>query len=159
MLNKGENMTEISNGSISTGIMFVALIILGVIAQNPDYLNTILGGSIALKFGAFLAAIIVAFYNYYYPRMQKLVETGEPIKLDNGKISTFLATTATIVLGVCVASPDLLSNVLTELGFAQYIPFIGAVVLAVYNYKYPRNEKIADFDSQYIMEEPEIPYN
>lgn len=150
-------MEDINNGNLSTWILTLALVILGVFAQNPSFLNTVLGDSGLLKFSAFIVAALLAFYNYYYPRLQKLVETGEEIKWDNGKISTFLATTATLVIGVYVTNPDLLNNVLMELGYAQYIPIIGAIIIAAYNFKFPRNEQSQLTESQDIAGEPVSP--
>jgi uncharacterized membrane-anchored protein len=58
--------------------------------------------------------------------------------IDQGKLSTLLITIGLIVLGVFVADPTLLPRVIPE-QFQIYVPIIGAILLAVYNYIKPRN--------------------
>jgi hypothetical protein len=58
--------------------------------------------------------------------------------MDNGKISTVIITIAVIVLGVFVANPSLLQNMVGQDIYAQYGALIIAVLIAIYNYAKPR---------------------
>lgn len=98
-----------------------------------------MGQSLYLRYGAVLLAIILAFYNYYYPRLKKMVDTGEGPAIDNGKISTFLATAAMLLMGVFVADPTLLKQVLGDAAYASYGPLIATLIIALYNQLFPRN--------------------
>ncbi len=129
-----------TNGKISTILVTIALLALGFFAVNPELLQTIFGqAAIALPIGG----ILLAFYNYYWPRYQKMVETGEQVTLDWGKVSTFLATGLTIIGTFFAADPALLQNtVLYFMGgelFAKYGLPVLYIVTAILNYQFPRN--------------------
>ena len=129
----------VSNGKLSTWLLSIGLIVFGLLATNPDYLQSLLGQSIYLRYGAVILAILLAFYNYYYPRLKKMVDTGEEPTIDNGKISTFLATAVMLFIGVFVADPALLKQLIGNVAYASYGPFILAIIIAIYNQQFPRN--------------------
>jgi hypothetical protein len=61
--------------------------------------------------------------------------------MDNGNISTVLISIAVIILGVFVADPSLINGILEQYGLLTYTPIVVAILLAVYNYAYPRVNK------------------
>lgn len=64
---------------------------------------------------------------------------GDEKKMDQGNISTILITLGVIILGVFVADPTLLQNLLGPEMYARYGVLISAILLAVYNYCKPRS--------------------
>jgi hypothetical protein len=133
----GENM--VNNGKVSTWVLSIGLVVFGLLATNPQYLQSLMGGSMYLRYGAALLAVILAFYNYYYPRLKKMVDTGEEPSIDNGKISTFLVTAVMLFMGVFIADPTLLERLLGGVAYASYGPLILALIVVLYNQQYPRN--------------------
>ena len=129
----------VDNGKLSTWLLTIGLVVFGLLATDPGYLQALMGASLYLRYGAVILAILLAFYNYYYPRLKKMVDTGEVPLIDNGKISTFLATAAMLLMGVFVADPTLLKQVLGEVAYANYGPLILTLVIALYNQLFPRN--------------------
>lgn len=150
-------MEDISNGKLSTILLSAALVIFGLIATDPQYLQALLGDSLFLRWGGFILAVLLAFYNYYFPRLKKVVETGEEIKWDNGKLSTFAATAAMLFIGVFVADPTLLKQLLGDAAYAKFGALILAALVMVYNGKYPRNEQSQLTGSQDVSAEPAPP--
>jgi uncharacterized membrane protein YfcA len=63
----------VDNGSISTALITLIVIILGVFVADPALVGTILPPDLA-KYSAVILAVLVAIYNYLYPRVQ----TSEP---------------------------------------------------------------------------------
>ncbi len=129
----------VNNGKISTWLLTIGLIVFGLLATDPSYLQALMGHSLYLRYGAVLLAIILAFYNYYYPRLKKMADTGEEPVIDNGKISTFLATAAMLLMGVFVADPTLLKQVIGDAAYANYGPLIVTLIIVIYNQLFPRN--------------------
>ena len=129
----------IDNGKLNTWLLTIGLVIFGLLATNPGYLQALMGSSLYLRYCAVLLAILVAFYNYYYPRLKKMADTGEIPPIDNGKISTFLATAVMLLMGVFVADPTLLKQVLGAVAYANYGPLVITLIIALYNQLFPRN--------------------
>ena len=59
------------------------------------------------------------------------------MNIDKGKLSTYLATIAVIVLGVFIAQPQLLQNLMGN-AYTQYGAVIIALAVALFNYLNPR---------------------
>ena len=146
----------VNNGKLSTWILSIGLIVFGLLATNPDYLQALMGQSLYLRYGAVILAIIIAFYNYYYPRLKKIVDTGEEPTIDNGKISTFLATAMMLFIGVFIADPTLLKQLMGNVAYASYGPLILALIVAIYNQQFPRNAQ-SQAPAQDVTPEPEAP--
>lgn len=141
----------VDNGKLSTWLLTIGLVVFGLLATNPGYLQALMGSSLYLRYGAVLLAILLAFYNYYYPRLKKMEDTGEVPPIDNGKISTFLTTAAMLLMGVFVADPTLLKQVLGGVAYANYGPLVVTLVIALYNQLFPRNAQ-----SQVITKETSL---
>ena len=129
----------VDNGKLSTWLLTIGLVVFGLLATNPGYLQALMGSSLYLRYGAVILAILLAFYNYYYPQLKKMADTGEVPSIDNGKISTFLATAVMLLMGVFVADPTLLKQLLGEVAYANYGPLVLTLVVALYNQLFPRN--------------------
>lgn len=142
-----------NNGKISNNLLIIALILLsvmGMIASNTDLLKGIMGVSY-LRYGAFVGLLLLAFYNYYFPRLKKIVESGEDVTIDNGKISTFLATLITIVSGVIIADPAAFQAVIgNQYGGVAYSA--ATLAIAWYNGTHPRNSQYQVEDTENIQE-------
>lgn len=142
-----------NNGKISDNLLIIALILLsvmGMIASNTDLLKGIMGVSY-LRYGAFVGLLLLAFYNYYFPRLKKIVESGEDVTIDNGKISTFLATLITIVSSVIIADPTAFQAVIgNQYGGVAYS--VATIAIAWYNKAYPRNAQYQVEDTENIQE-------
>ena len=147
----------VSNGKMSTWLLSLGLIVFGLLATDPQYLQAIVGQSIFLRYGVVILAILLAFYNYYYPRMKKIVDTGEEPTIDNGKISTFLATAVMLFIGVFVADPTLLQQLIGGTPYASYIPLILALITAIYNQQFPRNAQSQPTPTPEPSPEPDAP--
>lgn len=133
----GEN--TVNNGKLSTWLLTIGLVVFGLLATDPSYLQALMGQSLYLRYGAIILAVILAFYNYYYPRLKKMIDTGGKPTIDNGKISTFLATAVMILMGVFVADPALLKQLIGDVAYASYGPLIVTLIIALYNQLFPRN--------------------
>lgn len=128
-----------NNGKISNTLLTVILIILaavGFIASNTEILKGLMG-PYYLRFGIFIGLLALAFYNYYFPRLKKVVESGEDVTIDNGKISTFLATLITIISGVVMLDPTAFQSIFGSYGGIAYT--LVTLATAWYNGAYPRN--------------------
>ncbi len=148
----------INNGKLSTWLLTIGLIVFGLLATDPIYLQALMGQSLYLRYGAVLLAILLAFYNYYYPRLKKMVETGEEPTIDNGKISTFLATAVMLIMGVFAADPTLLKQVVGDVAYANYGPLIITLIVAIYNQLFPRNaQSQAPAPSSKPETQPKVP--
>lgn len=62
--------------------------------------------------------------------------------MDNGKISTIIATLALIILGAFISNPQILSGMMGAELYAQYGALLLAILVAIYNYAYPRNKPV-----------------
>jgi len=142
-----------NNGKISNNLLTIVLILLaviGMIASSTDLLKGIMGVSY-LRYGTFVGLLLLAFYNYYFPRLKKIVESGEDVTIDNGKISTFLVTLITIVSGVITADPTAFQAVIgSQYGGVAY-SFV-TLAIAWYNGAYPRNAQYQVEDTENIQE-------
>lgn len=129
-----------NNGKLSTQLLTIVLIvvaIMGLVASNTDLLQGILGNAY-IKYGAFIGFVLLAFYNYYFPRLKKMVAGGEEVEIDNGKISTFHATAFMLFASVIIANPVAFNSIVGD-QLGGTILSILTIVVAIYNNAYPRN--------------------
>ena len=145
-------MATINLGKITSYLLLLVLVIFGFLAVNPAVLQSIIGDNLYFRYGAFIIALLVTFGNYYYPRLKVMVLGGEPITIDHGKLSTFLATALGLFASVGILYPDAIVSLLGSMGLSSYATTIVYVLGAFYNYQFPRNAQY-----QLPAETPETP--
>jgi len=61
------------------------------------------------------------------------------MKIDNGKVSTYLIGLVIVIQGFLITDPDLLKDLFMEYGIIKYLPLVLAILTYTYDYMNPRN--------------------
>lgn len=122
---------------IATLFLFGVVVVIGTLAQNPEYLQWFLCLPVYVKFGVLITAIFIAIYDFAYPRVKDALDTGLGLQFNMGSISTYLMTFTIIILTVIVDQPNLLQPILRE-NYGLFTLMGLPVLIAILNLIKPR---------------------
>ncbi len=134
-------MMELSKGLISTYlvsiVLFAGVLVLGFIIENPDVAGQIVGLPLWLKISVIVLPILVALYDYAYPRLRDKILAGEDIQFTQGGLTTFLMIVAVTFVYTIAMTPSVLTPFVGNSAEAL-IPVIGGMALIIWNFLKPR---------------------
>ena len=118
-------------------VLFAGVLLLGFIIQNTEVMATIMGLPLWLKISGIILPILVALFDYAYPRLRDKVLKGEDTQFTQGGLTTFLMIVAVTLIYTIAMAPSLLSPFLGNSAEAL-IPIIGGMALIIWNFLKPR---------------------
>jgi len=134
-------MKTLEKGKLSTYlvsiVLFAGVLLLGFIIQNTEVMATIMGLPLWLKISGIILPILVALFDYAYPRLRDKVLKGEDTQFTQGGLTTFLMIVAVTLIYTIAMAPSLLSPFLGNSAEAL-IPIIGGMALIIWNFLKPR---------------------
>ena len=126
-------------GKGTTILMSILLLLFSVVLADPSALKGIVGENIWISWGLAITAFVIVFGNFLYPSIKEISETGT-LKVDNGSVSTFVATFLGLIATIGFLYPDAILQIMTNLGLEKYGASAVYILGMIYNAKYPRNE-------------------
>lgn len=127
---------KISTYAVSI-VLFAGVLLLGFIIQNPEVMVKVMGLPLWLKISGIILPILIALFDYAYPRLSEKVLKGEDTQFTQGGLTTFLMIVAVTLVYTIAMAPSLLSPFLGNSAEAL-IPIIGGMALIIWNFLKPR---------------------